>query len=158
MRDQRLLIDQLFDLNIENSGIVRMITLISVIHMIIILVIIGLVLVQDSKDGAMGGMMGGGGGSNSLLGATGAATLLEKLTVWFGVAFAVTCMVMTVITAQNQSSVVDTYHPPVSAPVAASAAAKSPTSPAAGQPAAAKAPPVALPATKSAPAKTPAGK
>jgi len=70
------------------------------------LVLIVLVLIQDSKsDGALG--IGGSSGSNSLLGATGAQTLASKLTVWSAVVFAITCLLLSVLTARSSKSVVD---------------------------------------------------
>ena len=59
---------------------------------------------------------GGGGGSGSLLGATGAQTLAARLTRWAGAAFAVTCVTLSLMTAQSTSSVVDIQ--PASSPQA----------------------------------------
>lgn len=103
-----------------------MTTFIGILHIIVALVLIILVLIQDSKsDGALG--MGGSSGSNSLLGATGAQTLAGKMTVWSAVIFAVTCLTLSVLTASNTKSVVDSLPLPVapaaSAPVAPEAAA-----------------------------------
>ncbi|MNL04716.1 preprotein translocase subunit SecG [compost metagenome] len=115
-----------------------MTTFIGILHIIVALVLIILVLIQDSKsDGALG-MGGSSGGSNSLLGATGAQTLAGKMTVWSAVIFAVTCLTLSVLTASNTKSVVD------SLPL--------PTAPAASAPA--TAPEASAPATATAPAAT----
>lgn len=80
-------------------------TLITVVHILVALVLIGLVLIQDSKGGALG--MGGATGSNSVLGAGGAQTLAAKATRWVAVIFALTSIGLSVITAHKTRSVVD---------------------------------------------------
>lgn len=92
-----------------------MMTLIAVIHIIVAITLVGLVLIQDSKGGGALGI-GGGAGSNSLLGATGAQSLAAKATRWMAVIFAFTCIALTVITARNTRSVLDTGSVPVSTP------------------------------------------
>lgn len=95
-----------------------MMTLVAVLHIVVALVLIALVLVQDSKGGGALGM--GGGGSNSLLGATGAQTLAARMTRWVGFLFAVTCIALTLMTAHQNQSVVDSLNiTPASAPTAA---------------------------------------
>ena len=88
-----------------------MVTIISLVHILIAVVLVLLVLVQDSK-GAMGGMLGGGGGggSNSLFGATGAASFIVKVTRYVAVLFAATCIALTIMSTQS-TSVVDDYLP-----------------------------------------------
>lgn len=81
-------------------------TLITVVHVIVALVLIGLVLIQDSKGGALG--IGGGGGSNTVLGAGGAQTLAAKATRWVALFFAVTSITLSVMTAHKTKSVVET--------------------------------------------------
>ncbi len=79
---------------------------IGTIHIIVAIALIILVLVQDSKsNGALG--MGGSSGSNSLLGATGAQTLLGKMTVWVAIIFAITCLILAASTSSTTKSVVD---------------------------------------------------
>ncbi len=79
---------------------------IGTIHIIVAVALIILVLVQDSKsNGALG--MGGSSGSNSLLGATGAQTLLGKMTVWVAIIFAITCLILAASTSSTTKSVVD---------------------------------------------------
>jgi preprotein translocase subunit SecG len=130
-----------------------MVNLVATIHIVVALLLVGLVLLQDSKDGAMGGMMGGGS-SNSLLGATGATTLFEKLTRYVAIVFAVTCILLTVMTARDGKSLLDSYIPaaPATAPGTAEAngAAATPSD-AAAAPTADKAAPAA-PTTATAPA------
>jgi preprotein translocase subunit SecG len=78
-------------------------TLLTLIHVVIALALIGLVLIQDSKGGALG--IGGSGGSNSLLGAGGAQTLAAKATTWVGVIFAITCITLSIWTTKKTQSV-----------------------------------------------------
>lgn len=63
----------------------------AVLHALIAVVLVLVILIQDPKGGSAG-LFGGGGGANSLFGATGAPTLLSKLTRYLGAAFAVTCI------------------------------------------------------------------
>jgi len=79
---------------------------IAILHIVVALVLIALVLVQDSKSGGAGGAFGGGG-SNSVLGATGAATLAQKLTRWTAVIFALTSIGLSVEAARSNRSVMD---------------------------------------------------
>lgn len=107
-----------------------MMTFVAIIHLIVAFVLIGLVLVQDSKGGGLG-IGGGGGGSNSLLGAAGAQTLASKMTRWTAVLFAVTCISLTMMTAQNSRSVLDSGPLPASqtTPAAPGAAGGTPATP-----------------------------
>jgi preprotein translocase subunit SecG len=96
---------------------------IAVVHVLTALALIALVLLQDSKSDGLGGAFGGGG-SNSILGATGGATLAQKLTRWAAMVFAVTSIGLT-IAANKKSSVVDsmTTPPPAATEMAGAAAA-----------------------------------
>lgn len=120
-------------------------TLVSVIHVITALVLIALVLVQDSKGDSLGGSFGGGGGSNSLLGATGATTLVQKATRWTAVVFAATSLSLTLM-SKNTKSVIDSYAP--------SATTQAPGTPATTPANAAAATPGSAPAPKTASAAT----
>lgn len=91
-------------------------TFVAVVHVITALVLIALVLLQDSKSSGLGGAFGGGG-SNSILGATGASTLAQRLTRGAAIVFAITSLSLTLISKQNKS-VVDSLALPVSAPAA----------------------------------------
>lgn len=84
-----------------------MMTFVAIVHILVAIILIGLVLIQDSKGGGALGIGGGGGGSNSLLGATGAQTLAAKMTRIVAVIFALTCISLTVMTADRSGSVVD---------------------------------------------------
>jgi preprotein translocase subunit SecG len=98
-------------------------TLIASIHVLVALILILLVLIQDSKGGGMGGAFGGGG-SNSVFGATGAATLAQKLTRWTAVVFAVTSIWLTILSTQSGKSVFENRTvPAAAAPAAESTAA-----------------------------------
>jgi preprotein translocase subunit SecG len=117
-------------------------TLFTVVHVIVALVLIGLVLIQDSKGGALGI---GGGGSNTVLGAGGAQTLAAKATRWVAMIFAITSIGLSVMTAQKTKSVVETMG---TVAVPATAPSTTPT-PAETTPAATPAPTTeAAPATK----------
>lgn len=119
-------------------------TFITLTHILVALILIALVLVQDTKSGSVGGAFGGGG-SNSVLGATGATTLAQKITRWTAVIFAATSIALSVFSTRAHKSLMD------SAPVAPAAAATTPaTTPEATAPAAAT-----TPAAAQAPAATP---
>lgn len=95
-------------------------TLLTLVHVLIALLLIGLVLIQDSKGGALG--IGGGSTSNSLLGAGGAQTLAAKATRWVAVIFAATCISLSIWTASKTKSVVSGTLPiPASGPATAPA-------------------------------------
>jgi preprotein translocase subunit SecG len=100
-----------------------MMTLIAVIHILVAIILIGLVLIQDSKGGALG--IGGGGSSSSLLGATGAQTLAAKMTRWTAVIFAITCISLSLMTTKNLASIVDSL-PATPAPAASDVPAAAP--------------------------------
>ena len=120
---------------------------IAILHILVALILISLVLLQDTKSGSVGGAFGGGG-SSSILGATGAVTLAQKMTRWTAVVFALTSIGLSVFASRSQKSVMDSAV--LTNVPAATAPATTPTSPAAGAPTAA---PVA-PAAPGAPATT----
>ena len=62
----------------------------SVIHVLVSIFLVISILLQSSKGGGLAGMFGGGGGMGGVFGGRGAATFLSKLTMWLGVAFALT--------------------------------------------------------------------
>lgn len=112
-----------------------MISFISIVHIIIAFSLIGLVLVQDSKEG---GALGMGGGSNTIFGATGAQSLAAKLTRVVAILFAISCIILTVLTARQSRSVLEGAVLPTT-PVA------SPEAPATSTPNPAEAAPTATP-------------
>lgn len=83
-----------------------MMTFVAALHILVAVALIILVLVQDSKGGAMGGMFAGGS-SNSILGATGAANLFVKATRVAAVLFAITCLWLFILTGRQKDSVMD---------------------------------------------------
>lgn len=84
-------------------------TFIAIVHVLTALALIALVLLQDSKSDGLGGAFGGGG-SNSILGATGGATLAQKITRGAAIVFALTSIGLT-MTANKRTSVVDDMAP-----------------------------------------------
>ena len=71
-----------------------------IIHLILALGLIGVVLLQRSEGGGLG--LGGGGGGG-LVSARGAATALGKLTWGLAIAFIITSITLTIISAQNSA-------------------------------------------------------
>lgn len=102
-------------------------TLIAVIHVLTALSLIALVLLQDSKSDGLGGAFGGGG-SNSILGATGGATLAQKITRGAAVVFALTSIGLTMVTNKRSSVVDNLATPPPAATESASGAMATSTS------------------------------
>ncbi len=82
-----------------------MITFLTTVHILACIGLIILVLMQDSKGG---GMFSGQSSSNSVLGATGGATLANNLTKIVSVILAITCLSLAMMMAKSQKSVVDT--------------------------------------------------
>lgn len=107
-----------------------MVTLIAIVHILFCLLLIALVLLQDPKSGGAGGLFGGGG-SNSLLGSTGAATFLTRLTRGCAIAFGITCLALSLFNRPNAGSVLDAV-PAAAAP--APPPTTPPTTPAGNQP------------------------
>ena len=85
-----------------------MLAFLSVIHILISVALIVLVLLQDSKGGAMG-ILGGGGGANTVFGSSGAGDFLTKATRWVAIIFAVTCVGLAYLTTHKSGSVLDGY-------------------------------------------------
>jgi preprotein translocase subunit SecG len=123
-------------------------TFVAVVHILVAFVLIGLVLIQDTKSGSVG-VFGGGGGSNSVLGATGATTLAQKMTRWVAAIFAVTCIALSVFSVRSRSSILDGL-PVVPAAATTAPAASTTEANAAGAP-------TGAPAVESAPAIAPTG-
>ena len=67
-----------------------MVTLLTIIHILVCLLLIISILLQSSKGGGLAGVFGGGGGMGSVFGGRGAASFLSRVTMWLGIAFAVT--------------------------------------------------------------------
>jgi len=81
-----------------------MITFVAIIHIIACLGLIGLVLIQDSKGG---GVFTSQSSSNSVLGAGGATTLAQTMTKVVAGVFAITCIVLSIMSASASKSVID---------------------------------------------------
>lgn len=103
-------------------------TFITITHIIVALILIALVLLQDSKSGSVGGAFGGGG-SNSVLGATGATSLAQKITRYIAVVFAATSIALSVFATRAHKSIMDTTSPS-DAPAASAPAPTTPAAPA----------------------------
>ena len=72
-----------------------MYTLFVIIHILVSLVLCVSVLLQNSKGGGLAGAFGGSGGApQQLLGSRGVTTLLHKLTIWCGIGFMVTSLLL----------------------------------------------------------------
>ncbi|MCK5148767.1 preprotein translocase subunit SecG [bacterium] len=69
----------------------------SVIHALVCIFLVISILLQSSKGGGLAGMFGGGGMGN-VFGGRGASTFLSKLTMWLGVAFALTSISIGLLT------------------------------------------------------------
>jgi preprotein translocase subunit SecG len=95
-----------------------MMTVVAIVHIIFCLLLISLVLLQDPKSSGGGGGVFGGGGANSLLGATGGATFLTRLTRYSAVVFGITCMTLTLMSRPQTGSVIDTGNVKSTSPIA----------------------------------------
>lgn len=110
-----------------------MMTFVAVIHIVIAIALIGLVLVQDSKGGALGI---GGGTSSSVLGATGATSLAAQATRIAAIMFAITCVILSVMTSSGSKSVLDSANVKAAAPIEAASVPSTENAPANPSPAA----------------------
>lgn len=81
-----------------------MMTFLATVHIIACLALIVLALIQDSKGG---GMFSSQTSSNSVLGATGGASLAVKMTKIVAFIVLVTCVSIAMIYSKQQKSVVD---------------------------------------------------
>lgn len=103
-----------------------MMTVIAIVHIIFCLLLIALVLLQDPKSSGAGGVFGSGG-ANTVLGATGGATFLTKLTRYSAVVFGITCIILTLLSRPNTGSVLDSA--PANAATAPTAPLEQPAAP-----------------------------
>jgi len=67
-----------------------------IILLIISIILIGLILIQRSEGGALGIGGGGGGGGGGLMSGRGTADLVTKMTAFFGTAFMVVCLLISI--------------------------------------------------------------
>lgn len=82
-----------------------MLTLITVFHLLLAVLLCVFVLLQDPKGGGAFGM--GGGNSQSVFGASGAGNFLVTATKYIAIFFTVTCIVLSYITLQKGTSVME---------------------------------------------------
>jgi preprotein translocase subunit SecG len=74
------------------------------IHVIICISLVLVVLLQSSKGGGLaGGSAFGGGAESTIFGGRGAATFLSKATTVFGVAFMISSLTLTLMSAGGES-------------------------------------------------------
>ncbi len=102
-----------------------MLTFVAVVHVIVAVLLVGMVLVQDTKSGAVGGVFGGG--SNSLLGASGGISLASKITQVLAITFAITSVTLWLMTTRKTTSVIDASVIPNLPPPPAAQSAPAPT-------------------------------
>lgn len=81
-----------------------MMTFIATIHILACIALIVVAMMQDSKGG---GMFASQTSSNSVLGATGGASLIVKVTKILAVVILVTCVSLAYLYTQSNKSVVD---------------------------------------------------
>lgn len=79
-----------------------MFAVILVLHLMIICVLVGVVLLQRSEGGALGGL--GGGGLGGLMTGRGAANVLTRTTAILAAAFFATSIALTVLATASQKS------------------------------------------------------
>lgn len=67
------------------------------LHVIVCIVLVLIVLLQSSKGTGLASGAFGGGADSTVFGGRGAATVLSKATTWFGAAFMVTSLTLTLL-------------------------------------------------------------
>jgi preprotein translocase subunit SecG len=81
-----------------------MIAFLTIVHVLISIFLVISILLQSSKGGGLAGMFGGGGGGmGGVFGGRGAATFLSKVTMWLGVGFALTSIVIAFLSARGNA-------------------------------------------------------
>ncbi len=68
-----------------------------VVHVIVCVLLIGVVLLQVGRGASAGPSFGGGGGGKTLFGPSGRASFLGKVIVVLAIIFAVTTLVLSVL-------------------------------------------------------------
>jgi preprotein translocase subunit SecG len=74
------------------------------IHVLVCILLIISILMQSSKGGGMAGVFGGGGNIGGVFGGRGAASFLQKATMWLGVTFAVMTILIGVVSVRTSSA------------------------------------------------------
>lgn len=85
-------------------------TFLAIFHITLAVLLIVLVLLQDSKGGALG--VFGAGSSSSVFGSSGGSDFLTKATKWLAILFSATCILLAYTTTKKQESVLDKITPP----------------------------------------------
>jgi preprotein translocase subunit SecG len=120
------------------------------IYVVVCVFLILVVLLQQGKGADVSAAFGASS-SQTTFGARGATTLLEKITTWSFVAFALLAVTISLMQARPKSTVIQSQKgakAPVQAPAAPKPAFPAPGAPAAAPMQAAPAPAVPAPATK----------
>lgn len=68
-----------------------------IIHLLLALAIVGLVLLQRSEGGGLGGLAGGGGGLGGLVSPSGGANLLTRATAFCAAGFFATSLILGIL-------------------------------------------------------------
>ncbi|MFC1502199.1 preprotein translocase subunit SecG [bacterium] len=72
----------------------------TIIHVLVCVFLIMSILLQSSKGGGLAGMFGGGGGGmGGVFGGRGAASFLSKVAMWLGIGFAVTSILIALLSS-----------------------------------------------------------
>jgi preprotein translocase subunit SecG len=79
-----------------------MVIFLTIVHVIMCLILIGIVLLQTGKGASMGAAFGGG--SNTLFGAAGPASFLNKLTTVAAVVFMITSFTLAIVSSRQTSA------------------------------------------------------
>ncbi|MCB9072373.1 MAG: preprotein translocase subunit SecG [Bdellovibrionaceae bacterium] len=80
-----------------------LVSVLAVLQIIVCIFLILLIMVQDPKGG--GGGLFGAGGSNSILGSSGGADFMTKLTRYTAIVFGALCIVLTLATRPSGTGV-----------------------------------------------------
>lgn len=107
-----------------------MITIVLVIHLLVAAALVGVILLQRSEGGALGGL--GGGTFGGLMSARGSANLLTRTTAFLAAGFIVTSITLALLASHGReaSSILDTA-PPAQQRAPQPAAPPAPTEPSA---------------------------
>ena len=79
--------------------------LVTFFHVFVCLFLIISILLQSSKGGGLAGILGGGGGGGmgNVFGGRGASSFLAKMTMYLGIAFAITALSIALLTKRSTS-------------------------------------------------------
>lgn len=80
-----------------------LVSILAVLQIIICVFLILLIMIQDPKGGGSG--LFSGGGSNSILGQSGGADFLTKLTRYVAIVFGALCIGLTIVTKPSKTGV-----------------------------------------------------